>query len=283
MYSSLELFFDSMTKHFTGTRGTFKFVKNQGIQKIHRSPSYSKGSVRDYKKSVSSSLVYRSVKVEGSQYVGFKVTYSGKGNKHGNFNKTVLSIVLIPDINYIRSYRPLAGAVARKTKAEVVCCAFSQIESGVMNDSLIESLVSRVKHRKSKLQTINVISERSDVLELVKERLSKSEPLVEVYELEDAPLSSPERVEVSEKGKMKKRVKLIKIARDEKVSTGLVSRFLGSVVRGITSIFRSGDKAKKVMDFGNIDIAETNFTINKDINLINNSHCDMIANLMIRE
>jgi len=260
---------------------------------------------RDFKKSVSPSLVYRALKIDRNHYVGFKVTYSGKGNKSGNFDKRTLSIILIPDVNFVRSYRPFAGAIARATRAEVICCAYQRLESREFDEKLIESIVMRVGQSKSKLRKINMISENPRILETVKTRMHASmNPAIAITTptellLEEAPLSSPDMHHHSKaSGELKKKkVTFFKISRKatETKNRGIVKRMFSSVVSGLGKLFGTGSsvgisvaeagtdsgESPVMVDENIFECINKNFEINHNINLINPNHCDLVANMMM--
>lgn len=285
----------------------FDIIGHQGgIQKspnkLHNSAQkrrYS-GSGRDYKKSVSNSLVYRSLKLDNDGYIGFKVTYSGKGTKV-NYDRSRLSIVLIPDIHFIRAYRPFAGAIARETKGEVIVCTYSK-QSGY-NERLVSLIVNRTGYVKSKLRRVNIISENEGILELFKQRLAEidrlSDRLVPVSSnqadesFEDAPSSpneEPAKVTVDSKEvKLKKRrtVELIRIRRREEkqAGSGSFSNLVKSVISRLGSLFVSSSPGedRKGADISKsvFEVKETKFKVNEKLHLSNASHCDIIAKEML--
>lgn len=258
----------------------------------------SSGSHRDYRKSVSNSLVYRSVKIDNDGYIGFKVTYSGKGTG-GNYDRSHLSIVLIPDIHFIRAYRPLAGAIARETKGEVIVCTYSA-QAGY-NERLVSVIVNRTRYVKSKLRKVNIVSENEGVLELFKKRLAEIDELTEKVPMnsvddsaaafEDAassPNAIPVKVTTREKEGKKRRssrvVQLIRIRRreDKKEGAGSFSSLVRSLVKRVGSFF-SNSRSEKTVDLSRsvFEVIEKRFKVNEKLNLSNANHCDIIAKEML--
>ena len=257
----------------------------------------SSGSHRDYKKSVSNSLVYRSVKIDNDGYIGFKVTYSGKGTG-GNYDRSHLSIVLIPDIHFIRAYRPLAGAIARETKGEVIVCTYST-QAGY-NERLVSVIVNRTRYVKSKLRKVNIVSENEGVLELFKKRLAEIDELTEkvcaddsAAAFEDAASSPnavvPAKVTTREKEGKKRRsriVQLIRIRRREdkkETGGGSFSSLVRSLVKRVGSFFSASGSSEGTIDLSRsvFEVIEKRFKVNEKLNLSNANHCDIIAKEML--
>jgi hypothetical protein len=257
------------------------------------------GSNRDYKKSVSNSLVYRSLKIDNDGYIGFKVTYSGKGTKV-NYDRSKLSIILIPDIHFIRAYRPLAGAIARETKGEVIVCTYST-QAGY-NERLVSVIVNRSRYVKSKLRAINIVSENEGILSLFKNRLQEidqlSEKLVRSIDtrvdledsFEDAPSSPsavPRKVTVVNSKSKKRHIQLIRIRRREEKETGssfsrIVKSVMSRLVSGLSVFTSSGDKPCPDVPRGVFEVTEKKFKVNEKLSLSNAIHCDIIAREMLK-
>jgi len=296
-----------MTKHSQASKksqgsGHHRFILSHMISKKPEAIG-NPSPTKNYKKSVSPSLVYRPLTLEKRQYVGFKVTYCGKGNRSVNFDRRKLSVILIPDVNYIRSYRPIAGAIARQTRAEVICCAYQRIETRALNEDLITRLVERVRFERSKLRSIDILSENDRLFDIFKQRLTvvsdaptdgvvittPTEELPSQIELEEAPLSSPDKpfLRSSNHGpRRKKKVQFVQISREssENTSPGLFKRMLSS----IANLFRSQSPGESTQDTitnssSNFDFIDRTFIINRNMNLSNSAHCDLIAKLMISE
>ena len=297
------------------TNGNNLYLHHHAIQKKHHVHAeqrrrLSSGSKRDYKKSVSTSLVYRSLKFDKDGYVGFKVTYSGKGVQ-GNYNKSNISVILVPDLNFIRAYRPIAGAIARATKGEVLACSYSS--RGGINEMLISLIIERMKFVRSKLRSVNLISENQDILELFRSKLNEVDRLVDSSsKSENVPLETPEgesvddsfqdapsspqaiprKITVSTKQHphqtKKRRVQLIRISRrgDKKDAsghqTGVLSRLVKSVFGKLGSIFtRSSTMEAKMPESKFFQIDDKFYKINDKLNFGNASHCDLIAGDML--
>jgi hypothetical protein len=296
-----------MTKHSQASKkskgsGHHRFILSHMISKKPEAIG-NPSPTKNYKKSVSPSLVYRPLTLEKRQYVGFKVTYCGKGNRSVNFDRRKLSVILIPDVNYIRSYRPIAGAIARQTRAEVICCAYQRIETRALNEDLMTRLVQRIRFERSKLRSIDILSENDRLFDIFKQRLTvvsdaptdgvvittPTEELPSQIELEEAPLSSPDKpfLRNSNHGpRRKKKVQFVQISREssENPSPGLFKRMLSS----IANLFRSQSPGESPQDTAtnsssNFDFIDRTFIINRNMNLSNSAHCDLIAKLMISE
>jgi hypothetical protein len=260
----------------------------------------------NYKKSVSPSLVYRPLTLEKRQYVGFKVTYCGKGKRAANFDRRKLSVILIPDINYIRSYRPIAGAVARQTRAEVICCAYQKIETSELNAELVDSLVERMRFQRSKLRSIQILSENERLFEILKQRLNSppsnngveittpTEEISSQIELEEAPLSSPDLKpnDPSFSRTRQRRIKFVQISREQteppNKSAGIFKRVLSSIKTTLGELFSSNHSSNSTFEDDSISesnpsfhFSHENFLINRNMNLSNTAHCDLIAKLMM--
>ena len=297
-----------MKKHFKAatndnTRGAsyHRFVLNHAIAKKSKSGAECTPSA-NYRKSVSPSLVYRPLTLEKRHHVGFKVTYCGKGNRSANFDKRRLSIILIPDENYVRSYRPIAGAIARQTRAEVICCAYQKLETNVLNEELITTLVERIRYERSKLRSIAILSENDNLFEIFKQRLcgrvdysvngveinTPTDELVpRQLELEEAPLSSPEKP--SPVLPRRKRIEFVQISREDSIddsSRGIFKRVLSSLASSFGNLFRGKTSSvEKSQDctsdsLSNFHFLNKTFIINRNMNLSNSAHCDLIAKLM---
>ena len=264
-----------------------------------------------YKKSVSKSLVYRSLKVDRDGYVGFKVTYSGKGGK-GNYNRGRVSMILIPEISLIRNYRAIAGAMARATRGEVYTCSYTAVDG--YNNKIISLILGRASYRKSKIREIDIVSQSSEILNLLKDRLSGIDALVENVDfsqapietpvpsdasgetLEEAPPSSPDvtplYVSVDEKpsstSNVKRRVNLIKVSGSRSASerkSGFLSQFIGAVLGKMGGLFRSSpgrvsseDHTKSIFE-----IRENTYVIDKKLSFDNPFHCDIMAKGMLNK
>ena len=252
---------------------------------------------RKYKKSVSKSLVYRSLKVDKDGYVGFKVTFSGKGGR-ANYDRTRVSLILIPEISLVRSYRPIAGAIARATKGEVYTCCYNI--SGSPNDQLIESIVNRVRYVKSKLRRIDVISQSSEMLHLFRDRLSlfdeSTEKVAEtLIDTPDGDESNPMAAEllhlpVPSTIRRKRRIFLIRIGGREKRGDCNKSNSISSIFRSVVSkigSFLFDLSAKKNSDpmpraqSSPFDFYEKHFFANENLSFENPFHCDIIAKDML--
>jgi hypothetical protein len=235
---------------------------------------------KKYKKSVSNSLVYRSLKVDKDGYVGFKVTFSGKGCR-GNHDKSRISLIMIPEISLVRSYRPIAGAIARATKSEVYTCCYTL--SGSHNEKLVESIINRVKQSKSKLRRVDIISQSSEILHLLKERLSeasdKSQDVADTS-IETPDGESPLHVCTVENKQSVKQIFLIKIDGRQKKSNTISSIFR-SVMTKLGSIFARSDAdvASKVTRNEKLplEVYERLYRVNEKLSFESPFHCDIIA------
>ena len=286
-------------KHIT--QGKQVISKRQNIKTDKKATSSSR---RDYKKSISTSLVYRSLKVGNAGYVGFKVTYSGKGG-HGNYDRSRLSIILIPDISVVRGYRPIAGAIARATRGEVITCSYTGC--GGQNDRLIDLIINRSKYMKSKLRWIDVISQNDEILETFKQRLSMVDKLsaamdavhIETPEgekvdlsFQDAPaspLAVPLHVNVKANVVKKRRVQLIKISTKREKSAvdgkGLVSRVMSRVFGKLGRIFSGSPEPQQKQELTEsvFAIHEKAYKVDEKLSFTNPHHCDLIAKDMFKQ
>lgn len=280
-----------------------------GISKKHHASRrrISSGSKRDYKKSVSNSLVYRSLKFDKDSYVGFKVTYSGKG-RLGNYDRTKVSVILIPDSSSSRGYRPIAGALARATKGEVLVCAYSS--RGGYNEKLISMIVSRMKFAKSKIRSVSLISENRDVLAVFKEKLLQVDRLVESLDGNDqtAPISTPDNLDDSFQdaptspqavpshvalhvGKRmtdrKRKVQLITMTRKgqpvaDGPAGGVITRIVKSIFGRLGGIFKSnGGSPTESTSSSVFSIRESAYRVSDKLAFSNVNHCDLIASGML--
>lgn len=267
------------------------------------------GPSKIYKKSVSKSLVYRSLKIDRDGYVGFKVTYSGKGGK-GNYNRCRVSIILIPEISLIRNYRAIAGAIARATHGEVYTCSYSAIDG--LNSRIISLILDRASYRKSKIKEIDIVSQSSEILNLLRDRLSLIDAFSETVGcsqlpietpalsessgdiLEDAPASSPDEIPLYESVDKKpsltrivrRRVNLIKVTGSRSVpdkNPGLFTKLIGAVLGKMGGLFRPSpervggvDQTKSVFE-----IQESIYVIDKKLSFDNPFHCDIMAKGML--
>jgi hypothetical protein len=252
-----------MTKHYMSSHsGPIRGGK------VSTKPDLPKRPVaKGYKKSVSASLVYRPMKLEGSQHVGFSVLYSGKGRRdNADVDKNVLSLVLISDPKFLSAYRPLAGAIARESHAEVLCCAISDISEGVLNDRLIDSLTERMTYRKSKIRSLNVISENQGILDLVHTRLG-----------DYTGGSSPKKVEVSIKGTSvpRRSINLIQLTREPANHTVLsrIANFFGWS--------KKNEKIDTVQSMGPFVFNTRKVRIDENLKLVHPTHCEMVSKLII--
>ena len=262
---------------------------------------------KNYRKSVSPSLVYRPLTMDRRQHVGFKVTYCGKGNRAVNFDKRKLSIVLIPDVNYLRSYRPIAGAIARQTRAEVICCAYQKLETRELNEDLLTRLSERIRFERSKLRNVDILSENDRLFDVFKQRLTKladsltngvdittpTEEQPTHLVLEEAPLSSPDKpanIPGCHRAR-KKRIQFVQISREslDTSSPSIFKRVFSSITSKFNDLFRAKsaqeqvEHSRVVTSSSNFDFVERTFIINRNMNLSNNAHCDLIAKLMMSE
>jgi hypothetical protein len=281
---------------------------NHAISKKHQIRTGKKpdsATRRDYKKSISASLVYRSLKVDNDEYVGFKVTYSGKGGR-GNYDRSRLSIILIPDISVVRGYRPIAGAVARATRGEVITCSYSA--HGGHNDRLIDLIINRSKYVKSKLRWVDIISQNDEILEEFRRRLLAVDKLSDALDavqietpegdhheesLQDAPASPvnvPMKVNVKHHSKKTRRVQLIKISTRKDAqkgeTKGLVSRMVSSVMSKLEKIFASPPEPREKNQFsvsGVFSISEKAYRVDDKLNFANPHHCDLMARDMLKQ
>ena len=274
----------------------------------HRSAGKKKGKAEGlvrkrehlYKKSVSSSLVYRSLKVDKDGYIGFKVTYSGKGRK-GNYDLSRLSIILIPEISVVRSYRPIAGAIARATKGEVYTCCYTQF--GQRNESVMSCILERVTHLKSKVRRIDVISQSSEVLEVFRERLSRMNHMCDARAEGANSIETPDQetisVQVSDHTSAPKSVTraysskprvvhLIKInsRAGTKRNENMLSSVFKTLLSKLVTIFGKGEEVDDLNKGSNDEtslfkILDQSYCINEKLNFSNPFHCDIIAKDML--
>lgn len=270
-----------MTKFLTAT--TRKSVVPV-IAKKQASATISKKPLA-YKKSVSTSLVFRPLKFDQDGYIGFKVTYSGKGGKGNVSNK--FTIILIPDVNFNKSYRPIAGALARATRGEVLVCAYNKVTRPGLNEQMIQTIVDRIgKVGKGKVKSTVLMSENERILDLFKERMTTVLPGAEA-EFVDVH-SSPKKisVETTKLGSPKKRrrnVKLIRISLDKPVNVGIVSRMMGAVKRLFVKPEETLDPNTNIVEnSGRFQFCKTVYSVDGRLNLRNANHCDLIAADILR-
>ncbi len=220
--------------------------------------------------------------------MGFKVTFSGKGGR-GNHDRSRISLILIPEISLVRSYRPIAGAIARATKSEVFTCCYTL--SGSQNEKLVESVINRIKFTKSKLRKVDVISQSSEILKLFKERLSQVDGLSDDFHLTGTCIETPDgelplqvstiQNKKSTLGKNKRQIFLIRIGGRQKKSNTISSIFK-SVISKLGSIFARNevdDKSASTtsQESSPFEIFERQFHANEKLSFENPYHCDIIA------
>lgn len=235
-----------MTKHIQAHSGS---MIHKAGEKVSKLPIAS-----NYKKSVSPSLVYRPMKLAGSSHVGFSAVYSGKGRKDsGEVSSSVLSLVLISDAKFLNAYRPLAGAIARDSKAEVLCCAVSE------DDRLVDSLVERLRFGKSKIATLNVVSENSSVLDLVKERLAAV-----------SPRSSPRNGRSGKGSDPQMRVNLQQLCRPAESKPGVMG-----MIAGFFGLGKNNSNSRSVS--GSYEFVFRKITVDENLRLAAASHCKVVA------
>ena len=226
-----------------------------------------------YKKSVSTSLVFRSLKFDDDGYIGFKVTYSGKG---GSFKRNKMTVILIPDVNYHKSYRPIAGALARATKGEVMVCAYNKIGRAGLNEQMIQTILDRV--RLGKMKSALFVSENEKILDHFKQKiLPKRSSDAAFLDAESGSPIIPNKVVVSEKFSKKKSVKLVKISLQNEVSTGIVSKVVGIVGKLFGRTSGPIAKEDELEVSGLYTFQKTHYHVDTRWNMRNNAHCDLIA------
>lgn len=288
-------FLQRLAKHTISRRG----VQNKKIRGLTQgSIKKSQGS---YKKSVSHSLVYRSLKLDNDSYVGFKVTFSGKGRK-GNYDRSRLSIILIPEISLVRSYRPIAGALARATKGEVYTCCYTPF--GSRDDCVMSSIIDRLCYSRSKLRRIDVISQSSQVLSLFKERLSEVDNLFDRPESKTDSTETPDNDlelyqaqksddqvamgDITRRTSHRRVVHLIKIdgrssssASSGKRNPNPLASVFKSIVAKIGNMFARREKEEKPdqeeTESPVFTIIDLSYRISEKHNFANPFHCDLIA------
>jgi hypothetical protein len=246
-----------------------------------------------YRKSVSKSLVYKSLKIDGDGYAGFKVTFSGKG-RPGNYNKSRVSVILIPELSLIRGYRPIAGAIARVTKGEVYTCSYSDREG--VNDRIISLVIDRSSYIKSKIRQVDIISQNAEILRLIKERLAAIDRLsdshcdrlsIETPDLVDS-VSNINPKNETHRPHRRRNVTLIKVNGKDTASeprkSGFIASVLGTVVSKIGRMFKSPEKSlpetHETAD-SIFDIQEKSYNFDKKLKFDDHFHCDIIAKGML--
>ena len=248
---------------------------------------------KSYRKSVSKSLVYKSLKIDGDGYAGFKVTYSGKG-RPGNYNKSRVSVILIPELSLIRGYRPIAGAIARVTKGEVYTCSYSDREG--VNDRIISLIIDRSSYIKSKIRQVDIISQNAEILRLIKERLTGIDKLsdshcgrlsIETPDLVDSGATNCPEID-THKPYRRRNVTLIKVngkdTSSEPRKSGFIASVLGTVVSKIGRMFKSPEKsvAEPQEKADSIfEVQERSYNFDKKLKFDDHFHCDIIAKGML--
>ena len=256
-----------------------KFLTARVIEKNR--PKQRRAS-RDYKKSVSTSLVFRPLKFERDGYIGFKVTYSGKGSK-ANIDRRRLAVILIPDVNFNKSYRQIAGALARATQGEVLVCAYNKVTKHGLNEQMIQTILDRVRFEKSKIKSALFVSEDEKILDLFKQRLAEEDLHGNLREeaFVDAESGSPlsNRVEVVVKSFIQKRtVKLVKISLEKDKPGGLLAKVVGSLMKGIGRLLGSNKQVVERVELSNfLTLQKSHYLVDSRLNMRNPSHCDLIA------
>jgi hypothetical protein len=240
-----------------------------------------------YKKSVANSLVYRSLKMEREGYVGFKVTFSGKGGKHIT-DRSRRSVILIPDIALARSYRPIAGAIARSTRGEVFTCGYSS--AGTCDYNLISVFAQRVSNPRSKIRRIDVISQNHEILKVFKDRLSAvsatSTDLHPVYpSVELCDTGTVQVTSGTNRSYHERHVNLIRLDATPSLQSKShpklkMASIFKSVIAKLSSIFGNPNKNQRIKPESESSIfrfSEWSYSINEHLSFDNPFHCDIIA------